>query len=69
MAAQGYARVPASSRVKANAPQCVAGRAGGLNWANYFLRTALPCSVIRQKDKTGVCNWHCYFISTSILKQ
>lgn len=40
-----------------------------LNWANYFPRKALSRSVITRKDKTRICNWHCYFISTSILKQ
>lgn len=26
-------------------------------------------SDVTHEDKARVCNWHCYFISTSILKQ
>lgn len=69
-------RVQAPFGIVANKSQCsqmhCQGGVGGgwgreLNWKNYVPRKALSPSVI--KDKTPICNWHCYFISTSILKQ
>lgn len=69
MAMDGYVRISASSRMKANAVKCFAGVGEELNRANYFPRKAPSHSVVTHKDKAHVCNWHCYFISTSILKQ
>lgn len=47
---------------------CVPGGGKG-NGAEGFQRSAMPHSAAAHKDEARVCNWHCYFISTSILKQ
>lgn len=75
MAMGGRVREPfgiVANKSKHSQMHCLGEGAGGgwgkeLNWVNFVPRKALFPSVI--KDKTHVCNWHCYFISTSILKQ
>lgn len=74
MATGGKVWVPfgiVANKSKHSQMHCQGGAGGGrgreINWASYVPRKALSPSVI--KDKTHFCNWHCYFISTSILKQ
>lgn len=68
----GHGWVRAHFCIVANESKCCKMLCWGgeqLNRANYFPRKAPSHSVVTHKDKAHVCNWHCYFISTSILKQ
>lgn len=61
--------LPASLRMNADVLKTRCRGAGEINWTNYLQGKALLRSDVTHEDKARVCNWHCYFISTSILKQ